>query len=90
MSICGTVAVCNRPLGHRGHHGGFRPINPLTPAETEVLRDYVRLGSYKDIAQERGTALHTIRCQIHNAYQKLGVESGIEAFVALGWLRVAA
>jgi len=26
---CGTVERCTRPLGHRGHHGGFRPV----PAE---------------------------------------------------------
>jgi len=23
---CGTVERCTRPLGHRGHHGGFRPV----------------------------------------------------------------
>ena len=26
---CGTIERCTRPLGHRGHHGGFRPV----PAE---------------------------------------------------------
>ena len=23
---CGWVARCTRPAGHRGHHGGFRPV----------------------------------------------------------------
>ena len=23
---CGTVERCTRPRGHRGHHGGFRPV----------------------------------------------------------------
>ena len=23
---CGTIERCTRPLGHRGHHGGFRPV----------------------------------------------------------------
>jgi len=23
---CGMLATCSRPIGHRGHHGGFRPL----------------------------------------------------------------
>ena len=23
---CGHAARCTRPAGHRGHHGGFRPL----------------------------------------------------------------
>lgn len=26
VEACGLVAACNRPAGHRGHHGGFRAV----------------------------------------------------------------
>jgi len=30
--VCGIVARCGRPAGHRGHHGGFRPVAPRVAA----------------------------------------------------------
>lgn len=44
MAPCGVVATCGRPLGHRGHHGGFRPLLPLHPPALPHLRGEV-LGS---------------------------------------------
>lgn len=31
VSPCGWLATCGRPEGHRGQHGGFRPLLRGTP-----------------------------------------------------------
>jgi DNA-binding CsgD family transcriptional regulator len=41
MTPCGVVATCGRPLGHRGHHGGFRPLLPLHPPAQPHMRGEV-------------------------------------------------
>jgi DNA-binding CsgD family transcriptional regulator len=41
MTLCGIVATCGRPLGHRGHHGGFRPLQPEHPPALPHLRGEV-------------------------------------------------
>lgn len=95
--LCGEQAVCTRPAGHRGHHGGFRPAAftmaevrgvRITPMEMDVLRTYARIGNQKEAATELGMTLQTVKNHCMSAYRKLDVTSAIEAFTVMGWLTI--
>lgn len=94
MNSCGVVAVCGRPPGHRGHHGGYRPVptdldpHGLTPAEYAVLSAYARGLSMAQIAYNRDITAQTVKNQISFVYRKLDVNSATEAYVAMGWLTI--
>ena len=62
----------------------------LTPREVEVLRFAAEGKSNKEIAQQLGIWLQTIKSHLHNAYEKLGVKTRREAVaraVRIGVLR---
>lgn len=63
-------------------------IEPLTPAEFETLAAYARLGRSRAVAAERGTSWRAVRRALMSAYDKIGVHGAVQAFWALGWLRV--
>jgi two-component system, NarL family, response regulator LiaR len=53
----------------------------LTGREVEVLRCLTRGRQYKEIADELGVTIETVRQHIKNIYRKLNVNSRIEAVV---------
>lgn len=68
----------------------------MTPTEASALlnpreRDYLArlaLGArQRTIAAEDGLAQQTVNDVIRRAYGKLGVDTMVEAFRALGWLK---
>lgn len=67
---------------------GERLGAPLSAPELTALRAYARTGSTKEAAAEIGVPRSTLSNRLGWAYAKLGVFGAINAFRALGWLRV--
>ena len=66
-----------------------KPARPgPTPHELDVFAAYVRAGSMKDAARDKGLALPTVKNHVRNLYRVLGVETVTEALAMLGWLRI--
>lgn len=49
---------------------------------------YARLGRQKEVADELGLSIQTVKNHMANVLHKLGVESSVEAYSILGWLQV--
>jgi len=61
----------------------------LTPAEIRIMRGVVDAGgSTKIAAHNLSLSRHTVRNCRSLVYQRLGVHSAAEAWIALGWLRL--
>ncbi len=58
-----------------------RPIDPLTPRETEVLQHLVRGLSNKQIAAALHISEHTAKFHVNAVYSKLGVSGRTDAVV---------
>lgn len=96
-TICAYAAVCNRPLGHRGQHGGFRPAaitvrrgskdKALSPREKIAISTYARLGYQQLVAQEMNISVQTVKNHLSQVYLKLGVNNALEAMTVIGWLQ---
>ena len=54
-------------------------LAPLSPRETEILRLLASGQAYKQIADDLGTSINTIRTHIKRIYEKLHVHSRTEA-----------
>lgn len=67
---------------HR-HGASPRPTENLTPREEEVLRLVARGLINKEIAEELGITLETVRQHLKNCYAKLHVRSRTEAAMKL-------
>ena len=64
------------------------PARHLTPREQDVLR-LVGLGcSNKGVADRLGVSVQTVKNHMTVVLEKLDVESRVEAFRAVGWLKV--
>lgn len=63
-----------------------RPDARLTRRQTEVLAAYARHGNRREAGDELGISEETVRANLGNAYEALGVHDGISAFRVLGWL----
>ncbi len=61
------------------------PIVP-TPQQLRVISAYVRTGSQKAAARERGIALQTVKAHMQGLYARLGVGGAMEALTKLGWV----
>lgn len=59
--------------------GPAAPCSPLSAREVEVLRVLADGRRYKEIADDFGISLHTVRTHIHHIYQKLHVQKRSEA-----------
>jgi DNA-binding NarL/FixJ family response regulator len=55
----------------------------LTPRQREVLAAYLRTGSYHGTARELGLTRQTVANHLHEAYNRLGARSLLEALRAL-------
>lgn len=60
----------------------------LSPGQLAALAAYARVGDQRQAADSLGVTLRTFKERLTNAYCVLGVQSNIDAFRALGWLRV--
>jgi hypothetical protein len=67
---------------------GERIGMPLSPNELAALRAYALRGGVKEAAAELGIGESLAKNRLGWAYAKLGVYGAINAFRALGWLRV--
>lgn len=54
-------------------------VAQLTPREQEILRLLAQGFLYKEIADQLGISLHTVRGHLHQVYEKLHVQSRTEA-----------
>ena len=64
-------------------------MNPdLTPRQIEILRLRAQGRLAKEVAGELGLSEVTVKNHATRAYERLNVETAIEAFLVLGWLRV--
>jgi DNA-binding CsgD family transcriptional regulator len=54
------------------------PIDRLSPRQVEVVREFAKGKSHREIAEQLGTSPATVRTQIQAAYAKLGVSSKAE------------
>ena len=72
-----------------GRPSGSAPIPAdLTPSMLRALKAVATGRTYQEAAGDIGVSYHTLHTQLTHAYYRLGVNSAIGAFVALGWLRV--
>lgn len=51
----------------------------LSPREAEVIEAYGRTGRYEDVAKELSIDVTTVASHLKHVYQKLGVESAVQA-----------
>lgn len=61
---------------------------PLTPAQLQALRAYAETGLVKAAAYQMQVREQTMKNHLSNAYLRLGVDGALQAFRALGWLRI--
>ena len=91
MDKCGSLQTCNRPPHHRGHHGGFRPVDRsaealLTPRQLAIIALRAQGYTRTEIADRLGIVDHTVREHIAQAYRRLDATCREDAYRRLGWL----
>jgi two-component system nitrate/nitrite response regulator NarL len=62
---------------------------PLSPRQTEVLRELARGGTYKQIGSTLHLSSSTVRAHLHNTYRTLGVGDRAQAVLTAtdhGWI----
>lgn len=73
-----VVIATNRIAWAEGFGEVLHDVFDLTPAETEVVRGLVELGSITEIARQRGRSVDTIRAQIKSILFKTETHSQID------------
>lgn len=75
-------AVClllNLSVPHRGvEQSGLARALRLTAAETRVLDQFARLNTPREIAEQMGISLSTVRSHLKQIHSKAGVESAVQ------------
>lgn len=56
-------------------------VRPLTPRERAVLAELGHGATYEDVAANLGVSLNTVRTFVRSIYDKLGVDSRVDAVV---------
>lgn len=74
-----TLERCVAPA--RRHLGSYASAVGLTPAETEVLALLAQGRNAKQVAQARGSSVHTVRSQVKSILGKSGTRSTRELIV---------
>ncbi len=75
-----TPAIARKVIGiMQEPKGNTPPDYSLTARETEILRSLSQGNSYKMIAAELGISIDTVRTHIKRIYEKLHVNSQVEA-----------
>lgn len=75
------------PPGSRSDHRA-EDRTALTRRQAEVLRLMAQGKTQDQIASELSVHVQTVKNHRTGAYQRLGVSSMTEAYIALGWLRL--
>lgn len=77
-----SEAVClllNLSVPHRGvEQSGLARALRLTATETRVLDEFARLNTPREIAEEMGISLSTVRSHLKQIHSKAGVESAVQ------------
>ena len=60
----------------------------LHPRELQILRGLATGATVKAVAQAQGIGYQTTKNYLTTAYDKLDAVGMVDAFVALGWLKV--
>lgn len=60
----------------------------LSPRQLECLTAYARHGDRRQAAASIGISFKTMNIHLEKAYAFLGVQTSIDAFRAVGWLKV--
>jgi DNA-binding CsgD family transcriptional regulator len=60
----------------------------LSPRELEALTAYARTGHQQQAAHLLGISIETLKNYLTRAYAKLDADGALNAFRAMGWLRV--
>lgn len=60
---------------------------PLTLREYLTLATYAREGDQRLTAEAMGVGTQTVKNHLIRAYAKLGVQTNLQAFRQMGWLR---
>jgi DNA-binding NarL/FixJ family response regulator len=87
-SIARKVLLAFQTIGQ-----GQVPVADLSTREREVRQALTRGAAYKQIAEEIGVSVHTIRTHVNHIYRKLQARSRREAvrkaglFRKMTWLR---
>lgn len=76
------------PVSESGLVTTRRPVPALTPRQVDVLRVAAKGLTQKAVGAELGISRQTVQNTMHEAYQRLGVETLVEALSVLGWLIV--
>ena len=58
----------------------------LTPAQLQVLEEYVRLGSQKAVGAALGISYQTVKNHLSAIYRRCGTLGILETLSALGWV----
>lgn len=99
MITCAVLATCGRPEGHRGHHGGYRPLRTavhapghysrpgMPPTETQllVLAETIEHGDQGEAAECLNVTLQTLRNNLHSLRIRIGATTPAHAALLLGW-----
>lgn len=68
--------------------GPSQEDRPPTPRQMEVLRLMAQGLTQVEIADRLVLSVQSVKNHKMNAYQRLGVASGIQAMIRLGWVKV--
>ena len=60
---------------------------PLTRMQLKVFRTYMRAFSHKETAARLDISIQTVKNHVANLYERLGVNTMLEAATKLGWLK---
>jgi DNA-binding NarL/FixJ family response regulator len=77
-----SMQIARKVVDH--FHRIIRPasdVEKLTPREQEILRQLARGYSYKEISENLGISLNTVKTHLHAIYEKLHVQSRTEATI---------
>lgn len=70
------------------NHGVAPEARPPTPRQLEVLRLLAQGKNYRAVADELFISVHSVKNHATMVYDRMQVDSAIQAFIKLGWLRV--
>jgi len=79
-----TGAIARKVVQHFSHQAPAPEVETLTDREGEVLRALSRGDQYKEIAANLGISINTVRNYIRTIYDKLHVNTRLEAVNKLG------
>lgn len=77
-----SMQIARKVVAHfHQQNSGENKLDQLTRRETEILRLLSKGCLYKEIADQLGISMSTVRTHIHSVYEKLHVQSRTEAVV---------